>query len=132
MPANPTDKRTAVGRDPESSVRGKDVCALVADPRFSSAPGEARRDGVTAEKPDEGASGATSSGTDANAKPAANDAVQHGRSNNDKGYQESPDDRRRATQDRNAAENPALLHRARYSSADADSSVSRPPDERRR
>jgi hypothetical protein len=131
MPADPTDKRTAVGRDPESSVRGKDVCALVADPRFSSAPGEASRDGVTAEKPVE-AKAPTGSGSEGGAKVAPDEAVQHGRSNNDKGYQESPDDRRRATQDANAAENPALLHRARYSSPEADTSLTRPPGDRRR
>jgi len=131
MPAKPTDKRTAVGRKPAASVQGEDVCALVTDRRFSTPPGDPVHE--------DSASGTSTSNApdaeprnDASTPPSGSEAGQQGRSSNDKGYQEAPDDARRARQDERAGENPALLHRARTSAPDAESTLARRPDDRRR
>jgi len=130
MPAKPTDKRTAVGRNPAASVQGEDVCALVTDRRFATPPGQHVQGNTDATDTSRQPTPAT--GNDDSTPPAASQAVQHGRSSNDKGYQEAPDDGRRAAQDERAGQNPALLHRARTSAPDAESTLARRPDDRRR
>jgi hypothetical protein len=131
MPAKPTDKRTAVGRMPAASVQGEDVCALVTDRRFATPPGE-HAQGDSRDAAETSRQPTPADRKDDSTPPPASEAVQHGRSSNDKGYQEAPDDERRATQDQRAGQNPALLHRARTSAPDAESTLARQPDDRRR